>query len=323
MKVLVTGGCGFIGSNLTMKCVDQGWDVEVVDRDISRMPAWRTEPYQKSVIHNCDFASESILDAVKSNKYDVILHQAAVPRVSYSVEHPAETTEENVLKTVRLLEAATGHCSRFVFASSSSVYGDTDRLPLYEGLPANPKSPYALQKLTCELFIKQFCNLKGLDAISLRYFNVFGPWQYGDSPYSTALSSWCYRVKNNLPLRSDGTGEQSRDLCYVDNVVSANMLAAVAHGKFSGETMNIACGDRTSNNAILEAFLQRYPNIEVEKAPFRAGDIMHTQADISLAADCIGYRPLVRFWEGFERTLKWWNLSGQSERPDMLRAVAQ
>jgi UDP-glucose 4-epimerase len=308
MQVLITGGAGFIGSNITMRCVDLGWNTEIVDRDISRIDAWRKGPYEQAVVHNCDFASDNILDAVRSNKYDVILHQAAVPRVSYSVEHPAETTEENVLKTVKLLEAAAGHCRRFVFASSSSVYGDSDQLPLNERLPTNPKSPYALQKLTGELFIKQFCELKGLDAISLRYFNVFGPWQYGDSPYSTALSAWCYRIKLGLPLRSDGSGEQSRDLCFVENVVSANICAAVASGSFKGEVMNIACGDRTSNNQILEELRKRYPEIQVENAPFRTGDVMHTQADVSKALQLINYKPLVRFWDGFEQTLKWWNL---------------
>lgn len=308
MKVLITGGAGFIGSNLAMRCIDLGWNVEIVDRDISRIGAWRTGEYEKAKLHHCDFTDERILSAVKDNKYDAILHQAAVPRVSYSVEQPAETTDENILKTVRLLEAAAGHCHRLVFASSSSVYGDSDQLPLHENLPTNPQSPYALQKRTCEDFIRMFCKLKGLEAVCLRYFNVFGPWQYGDSPYSTALSAWCHCVKLGLPLRKDGSGEQSRDLCYVDNVVEANLSAAISMQSFEGISLNIACGDRTSNNEILDVLKSRYPSIRIQHAPFRAGDVMHTQANISLAASVLGYKPVVRFWDGFEKTLEWWGL---------------
>lgn len=656
MKVLVTGGAGFIGSNLSMRCYDNGWQTTLVDRDVSRMSAWRHNQYENIEVWNSDYSEPNILQLIKSSKFDVIMHQAAVPRVSYSVEHPAETNEENVGKLVRLLEAATGNCHRFVFASSSSVYGNAETLPLSEALPMNPISPYALQKKIGEEYIRMFCSLYGLDAICLRYFNVFGPYQYGDSAYSTAMSAWCHRVKHGLPLRSDGTGEQSRDLCvtgdtlitmsdlshkkakeivagdmvlsfdekpynkkrlfrispvakthnytpqqmyvirfkngniikctpehpwltnrgfkstqhlfrslcskgkclkvksivpndtrwhdyhqsidkhqydlgyiagsldgdgtygkykdsrngnqiyvcslrvtdkefadyfdasclhhgiachrskyqpeypgsklmyavrtnkrssyefttsllsdqrfdnqdfckgyiasiydgegdtydgyilrmsnsddrilaniyrildrfgflysimsrktddvrivsilggmmehirffhlfqpkikrkwpnidrrevkthqneiieiqaiepepvytievegthtyvandilchncYVDNVVSANMLAAASPKKFSGEACNIACGDRTSNNEILSKMKARFPNLQVEHAPFRAGDIMHTQADISRAKELIGYEPVVRFWDGFERTLKWWGL---------------
>ena len=308
MKVLVTGGAGFIGSNLSMRCHDEGWQTTLVDRDISRMNAWRQKQYENIEVWESDYSHPDILQKIKSSKFDVILHQAAVPRVSYSVEHPAETTEENVGKLVQLLEAAVGNCRRFVFASSSSVYGNADQLPLSESLPMNPISPYALQKKIGEEFIRMFCSLYGLDAICLRYFNVFGPYQYGDSAYSTAMSAWCYRLSQGLPLRSDGTGEQSRDLCYVDNVVSANMLAATSDNKFSGEACNIACGDRTSNNEILSEMKRRFPQLEIEQAPFRAGDIMHTQADISRAKAMIGYEPVVRFWDGFERTLKWWGL---------------
>lgn len=313
MKVLITGGLGFIGSNLTMRCIDLGWDVEVVDRNISRMGSWRKGVYEKGVyekaaVHHCDFADDVILSAVRSGKYEVIFHQAALPQVSYSVEHPAKTTDENLLKTVQLLEAATGHCRRFVFASSAAVYGDNDELPLREDFITRPQSPYALQKRTCEDFIRLFCELKGLDAVSLRYFNVFGPWQYGDSPYATAFSSWCYCIKKGMSLRSDGDGYQTRDLCYVDNVVDANIMAATSTRSFSGQAYNIACGDRISNRSILEALRTRYPRIKVDYVPARAGDIVHSQGDITEAKNNLGYSPGVRFWEGFERTLRWWNL---------------
>lgn len=308
MKVLITGGCGFIGTNLSMSLFDKGWKITVIDRDISRLDTWRKDKYDAVDVWYSDYSNPATIARIKNEKFDVILHQAAVPRVSYSVEHPAETTDENIGKMVHLLEAAAGNCGRFVFASSSSVYGMGGRLPQPEYMPLNPISPYALQKKVGEEFVRMFCELRGLDALCLRYFNVFGPHQYGDSAYATALSSWCHRVKSKVPLRKDGTGEQSRDLCFVDNVVQANYLAAIAPGKFRGEAMNIACGDRTSNNEILAEMTKRFPSLQIEQAPFRVGDIMHTQADISLAKEMIGYEPIIRFWDGFERTLKWWEL---------------
>ena len=157
--------------------------------------------------------------------------------------------------------------------------------------------------------MKIFCNLyDGFDAVSLRYFNVFGPGQFGSSAYSTAISAWCHAIKHESQLRKDGTGEQSRDLCYVDNVVDANVRAMHCNSKLSGSCFNIACGDRTSNNEVLEHFKDRYPNLEVNQAPFRAGDVMHTQADISDSTAVLGYVPLVRFWDGLQKTFDWWGI---------------
>ena len=151
-----------------------------------------------------------------------------------------------------------------------------------------------------------FCSLYDIDIICLRYFNVFGPGQYGDSPYSTAVSAWCNSIKNSLPMRSDGDGTQSRDLCYVDNVVHANILAAESdqsrYDGFNGSCYNIACGDRTTNNEILDFFKEKYSHAVVVNAPWRQGDVMHTQADIDRAKEDFGYEPRVRFWEGLERT---------------------
>jgi len=309
MKVLITGGAGFIGTNLTIKACSLGWDVTVIDRDVSKLGNWQHEAKSARIVH-ADYSDPESLRLVRESKYDVIFHQAAVPRVSYSVEHPSETTDENVGKTVQLLESAAGNCGRFIFASSSSVYGDIEELPNKESdyLGSEPSSPYAMQKKVGEEFIRLFSRQYGLDAICLRYFNVFGPHQYGDSAYSTALSSWCHKIKNKEALRSDGTGEQSRDLCYVDNVVSANVLSALSKNVHKGEAMNIACGGRTSNKEILDEMEKRF-ELTIENAPFRKGDIMHTQADISYAKEMIGYEPLVHFWEGFEKTLDWWGLS--------------
>ena len=251
-KALITGGCGFIGSNLTKELVKQGWQVDVVD-DMStgnlellsdlnirvlpngsfftmymmQMPEGSRRKNNEVIVIQDDFAADNVLNAVYQGSYDVVFHQAALPRVSYSVEEPWHTTDANILKTVRLFEAARGAVDRIVWASSSAVYGE-DKLPINETAIKKPKSPYAWQKSSIEDFAKQCWDLYALDIVCLRYFNVFGPGQYGDSPYSTAVSAWCHATKSGLECRSDGDGSQSRDMCYVDNIVSANILAAAS-----------------------------------------------------------------------------------------------
>jgi len=327
MKVLVTGGCGFIGSSLTKELVNQGHDVDVVD-DMSSgtleslnglklrvtfpdfLGDFLKETSSKkdvSVIQG-DFSHPVVLGMVSSGVYDVIFHQAAIPRVLYSVEKPLETTSVNILKSTALLTACKDTHTRFVFASSSSVYGGAEILPTHETTIKNPKSPYAWQKSSFEDLAKVFCDLYGTDIVCLRYFNVFGPGQLGNSAYSTAVAAWCNAIKTGQPLRSDGDGEQTRDLCYIDNIVNANILVATSSKKFTGECYNIACGDQTSNNEILQYFLNRFENVTVNHAPERAGDVKHTRADISKAESDFGFKPLVHFWEGLEKTIEWWEL---------------
>ena len=309
-KALVTGGCGFIGSNLAQSLVSEGYDVTVVD-DLSSPREDFSEIFKDNenleLVPAC-FSANYILDRIRKKEFDVVFHNAAIPRVSYSVENPYETTNTNINKTVKLLEACKDNVQRFVFASSSSVYGGADILPTKNSHPKDPKSPYAWQKSAIEDVIKIFCSLYEMDIVCLRYFNVFGPGQFGGSAYSTAVSAWCHAIKNNTPLRSDGTGEQSRDMCYIDNVVQANIKAANSKNKFRGECYNVACGDRVSNNEILTFLKNRFENIEIKNAPPRAGDVMHTQADITETTKELGYTPEVKFWEGLETTLKWWDL---------------
>lgn len=328
-KVLVTGGAGFIGSNLVKRLVSDGHTVDVVDNmtngsiaslsgldvktfignlvSIYESQIRSRNPAQVWVIED-DFVSPIVLDRIQQKKYDVIFHQAAVPRVSYSVEHPVETTDENLMKYVVMLNACVGNVQRVVAASSSSVYGGADTMPTTESEPKSPKSPYALQKSCLEDFSAMFSRLYGIDVVLLRYFNVFGPGQLGDSPYSTAVSAWCNAISSGTPLRSDGDGTQSRDLCYVDNVVDANVLAAFAVKKFAGECYNICCGHRTSNKEILDHLTSEFKNIEVVSAPWRPGDVMHTLGDFSAAQRDFGYVPKVTFWDGLEKTLQWWKL---------------
>jgi UDP-glucose 4-epimerase len=329
-RALVTGGCGFIGSSLTKELVRQGWQVDVVD-DMSSGKFESLEGLKLRILPNAyflkhyaeqvknreqkevlviqdDFATPQVLAYV--SEYDVVFHQAAMPRVTYSVEYPAETTNNNITKTVSLLQAcAQGTVDRVVFASSSSVYGGEKLLPTKECYGKDPKSPYAWQKSAIEDYAKICWHLWNLDIVCLRYFNVFGPGQYGDSPYATAVSAWCHAIKNDLECRSDGDGEQSRDMCYIDNVVNANILAANADGTFKGVVYNIACGNNISNNQILEYLKKQLGNkVKVKHTPERSGDVKHTQADLFAAKRDLDYEPTVKFWEGLESTLAWWDL---------------
>ena len=333
-RALVTGGCGFIGSNLTKELVKQGWQVDVVD-DMSNghlelldavntvkilngtfFTAYRMQKVPRAqsqvVIIQEDFADDHVLSAVNEGIYDVIFHQAALPRVSYSVEQPSHTTSVNISKTTRLFEAARGKVQRVVFASSSAVYGNNTTMPTKEKEIKDPTSPYAWQKASIEDFAKLCWELYKLDIVCLRYFNVFGPGQYGDSPYSTAVSAWCYAIKNGIECRSDGDGEQTRDMCHIDNVVYANIKAANFFETFKGECYNVACGDSVSNNKILNYLKDRFgERVKVRNAPERVGDVKHTKADISKIHRQIGYTVQKNFWEGLDETISWWGLTGE------------
>lgn len=303
--VLVTGAAGFIGSHVSQRFIDEGFNVVGVD-DMSNGHLQFVPAGVELVMS--DFASPNIIEKIKAKKFDVVVHLAAVPRVSYSVEHPVETNDINVSRTLQLMEACKGNVRRFVFASSSSVYGTTDELPSRETAKKNPGSPYALQKSIIEDYLAMYGNLYGFDSIALRFFNVFGPRALGSSPYATAVSAWLTAIKQGKPMRSDGDGSQSRDMCYVANVAEACFLAATKEGKFTnGTRLNVACGDRTTNKEIREYLLKRYPGSTYVDAPWRAGDVMHTQADVSEAERVIGYKPLVKFWKGLDETCAWYD----------------
>jgi nucleoside-diphosphate-sugar epimerase len=306
-RALVTGAAGFIGSNLCERLVNDGWFVVGVD-DLSN---GHTEfmPDEGMSFMKADFSSVTVLEWIKEHGFDVVFHLAAVPRVSYSVEHPLETNDTNVSKTLKLMDACRGNVKRFVFSSSSSVYGGADVLPTPETAPKNPKSPYALQKSIIEDYLSLYSELYDFESACLRYFNVFGKNQLGGSPYATAVASWLTNIKQGKPLRSDGDGSQSRDMCYVDNVVQANVLAANFQGKLNAGCFNVACGDRVSNKEILNFLLKRYPDAQVVNATWRPGDVMHTQADVTKAQNVLGYSNPVSFWEGLERTIEWFDSS--------------
>jgi len=314
-KVLLTGAAGFIGSNIARKLEELNFDFDIVDDLSNGFIEFLPENIKSKLILD-DFSSEAILEKIHNKEYDYVMHIAAVPRVSYSVEYPIKTNDINVSKTLRLIEACKNNVKRIVFASSSSVYGNTDVLPTTISQNKNPQSPYALQKSIIEDYLRLYSSLYGLDSVCLRFFNVFGPNQLGGSPYATVVGSWLTAIKSGTSMRSDGDGTQSRDMCYVDNVVDACIKGIQVDHALKAECLNIACGDRTTNKEILQYLLTKYPNAKYHDAPWRPGDVMHTLADISKTEEILGYKPLVRFWEGLDLTIKWYE-----ENWDMIKTL--
>ncbi len=303
-KALVTGGAGFIGSHLADRLLREGHQVTVID-DLSN---GRME-FVTSGINAmfADVGDASTLRFVQQMQFDVVFHLAAKPRVPYSVEHPAETNDENVGKVVKLLEACRGNVGRFIFTSSSSVYGNTQALPTPESTPRDPKSPYALQKMVGEDYCAMFSDLYKMDTACVRPFNVFGPRQLANGVYGTVVSSWLDAIKHDGELRSDGDGSQTRDMTHVDNVVDVFMRVAAYKGNLRGESFNAGTGVSVSNKQILTYLVQRHPEAQsrVKNAPWRAGDVRATRADISACQKVLGYQPIKEFWQGLEETRKW------------------
>lgn len=306
IRALVTGGAGFIGSNLANTLHDMGWHVEIVDDMSNGHVQFLHVDLRSSRLCMDDFTCPEILNKIENKEYDYVFHLAANPRVTYSIEKPVETHEVNVLKTLRLMNVCRGNVKRFVFAASSSSYGDAKFLPTSEDCPDNPLSPYALQKAIIEKYLKLYSDLYGLDSVCLRFFNIFGPNQLGGSPYSTAISAWLTAIKRGESMRSDGDGSQTRDMCYVDNVVDCLIKSAVAEEKLNAEILNVGVGEVVSNSQILEYIKSRYPSAVSHNAPRRLGDVMHTKSDVSKAKKLVGYDPKVNVWQGLDKTIEWY-----------------
>ncbi len=325
MKVLVTGGCGFIGSALSQRLVEDGHVVDIVDNlsngDLSALhckfkaihPAMfpmQPPDHKASAGVACvltgDFADPIILRNMRDGEYDVVFHTAANPRVQYSVENPVESHEENTYKSIALFKAAAVSNTRVVFSSSSAIYGAVERLPTTEMQTPLPESPYGLQKLHCEDYLTMFGKLYDMDSVSLRYFNVYGPGAYGDSPYATAIAAWCHAIHDERSLRSDGDGTQSRDLVYVDDVVEANILAATCDLPLRSPKVNVGSGKSHTNNEILSMLKKEYNDLEIIHAPRRPGDVPHTLADTSLAKRFLKFEAKTSLAEGLSKTIEWW-----------------
>jgi UDP-glucose 4-epimerase len=309
-SVLITGCAGFIGSNFS-----QTFSVEFPEYTmvgIDDFSTGRRDSINKDLVfYEGSILDEKLLDTIfKKHKPEYVFHFAALPRISYSVQHPVRTSEVNITGTVTLLEKSKEYgVKRFIFSSSSSVYGGAKQFPTREAdnYPF-PKSPYAAQKYASEIFCKQFSELFGLDTICLRYFTVFGPGQYGHAPTATLISAWLeslYFPKNKKGF-IEGNGSQTRDFCYIDNVVHANILAMRSNQSFLGGVFNVAHSERTSILKI-KKLIEKYSKrkLVLEKLPTRKGDVRHTHASISKARRSLGYTPKVDFETGLKRTIEW------------------
>lgn len=303
MRVLVTGGGGFIGSHLVDRLLAQGHEVRVFDnfstgsRDNLRSVESEVELIEGDV-RSYERAHHAVRDC------DVVFHQAALPSVPRSIQDPLTSNEVNGVGTLNVLLAARdAGVERVVYASSSSVYGADPTLPKHEGLPPAPISPYAVAKLAGEGFCRSFGAVYGLDTVALRYFNVFGPRQDPHSDYAAVIPGFISAFLAGRSPLIHGDGEQSRDFTYVDNVVEANLLAARANG-VRGLTFNVAAGRRsTLNELVAELRSISGRDISAEHGPERPGDVRHSWADLTRAGTALGYHPRIDFPEGLRRTV--------------------
>jgi UDP-glucose 4-epimerase len=309
---LITGIAGFIGSSLARALLAQGSQVRGIDNLSTGKRSNLT-----AILGKIDFCEADLLDGEALQKacrgVDYVLHQAAIPSVPRSVADPLESNRANIDATANLLVAARdAKVKRVIYAASSSAYGDTPTLPKREDMPPHPISPYAVAKLTGEFYMTSFWRCYGLETVSLRYFNIFGPRQDPASPYSGVLARFITQMlKGDQPVIF-GDGEQSRDFTYIDNVVSANLLACQAPAaKVAGRVFNIATGRRVDLNETFRVLktLTGYKG-DVGYGPERAGDVKHSLADLSLAKEHLGYAPGVDFEEGLRRTIEWYREQG-------------
>ena len=302
---LVTGGAGFIGSHLSEELVRRGHTVRVADSLITGKRS------NLNHIPDVEFVQGDLADMDFTKKVvdgcDYVLHQAAIPSVPRSVKDPITSNRANVDATLNVLVAARdAGVRRLVFAGSSSAYGDTPTLPKHEDMATNPLSPYALQKVVGEQYLQMFTRLYGLETVSIRYFNVFGPRQDPSSPYSGVISVFATALLENRPAKIYGDGEQTRDFTYVANVVDGVLRACEATGA-SGQVINVATGGRISLNELYKEMKKIVgASVNPEYVEPRQGDVRDSQADIRKAKDILGYKPTVSFEEGLKRTIEWY-----------------
>jgi len=306
-KYLVTGGAGFIGSHLTRELVQQGHETVVLDN----LSTGRLENLA-DIRDNIRFVEGSItdLDTVLDccQGVDCVFHQAALPSVPRSVKDPLTSDEHNIGGTLRVFWGAhQSGVRRVVYAASSSIYGNTAELPKHEGMQPNPMSPYAVNKRVSELYGSVFNNLYGLSAIGLRYFNVFGPQQDPNSQYAAVVPKFITRFLDGQPPIIHGDGLQSRDFTYIANVVEANLAACHARSEAGGRSYNVALGGRISvKDLCLKIRDLVGSDIEPEHEETRAGDVRHSQADVSAAREMLDYKGSVDLEEGLRRTVDWY-----------------
>ena len=307
-RYVITGGAGFIGSNLAEAILANGDAVVILDNFATGKP--------ENIAHITDrvtLIEGSVTDpdacACAAHNADYILHQAALASVPRSVADPVATNEANIVGTLNMLVAARdAHVKRFVYAASSSAYGDAPVPVKTEDLPPAPLSPYAIQKFTGELYCKAFHDLYGLQTIALRYFNVFGPRQDPKSQYAAVVPLFVTTILAGQSPTIYGDGEQARDFTYIENVVQANLCACAAPSAAAGHVFNTACGAQTSVNDLAKMIMETLDtSVPINYAPPRPGDVKNSLADISKAERLLGYEPTVPFREGLQRAIEWYS----------------
>jgi len=312
-QFLVTGGAGFIGSHLAEELVRRGHRVRVADA-LTTGKRSNLDHVPEVEFLEGDLADLTFAQAAVQG-IDFVLHQAAIPSVPKSVADPLTSHRSNVDGTLNMLLAARdAGVRRLVFAASSSAYGDTVELPKHEDMPSDPLSPYALQKVVGEMYLRMFTQLYGLETVSIRYFNVFGPRQDPSSAYSGVISVFATALLEGRPPTIYGDGEQTRDFTYVADVVSGVLKACDAPDA-SGQVINVATGGRISLNRLYETMRAIVGSpVKPVYAAARAGDVRDSQADISKARRLLGFEPVVSLEEGLRRTVEWYRTSRSAAR---------
>jgi UDP-glucose 4-epimerase len=303
---LVTGGAGFIGSSLARALVVRGDRVRVID-DLSSGRRQNLADISKDIeLIEADIRDEAAL-AGALDGIELVFHQAAVPSVPRSLADPLRSHEANATGTLQLLQAAKrAGVRRLVYAASSSAYGDTPTLPKVETMRPMPLSPYAVSKLAGEHYCQVFAGAYGLETVCLRYFNVFGPHQDPNSEYAAVIPRFVTAALGAEGVTIYGDGTQSRDFCFIDNTVEANLAAATASG-VSGSVFNVACGAAINLNDVVKLVGEIVGHaVPVSYVPGRVGDVKHSLADITAARERLGYRAAISFTEGLRRTVAWY-----------------
>jgi nucleoside-diphosphate-sugar epimerase len=309
-NALVTGGAGFIGSNLADELIRLGAKVTIVDNLVTGSEENLAEISGDFEFIRGDIGNEGVLEKAV-NDVEIVFHQAALPSVPRSVENPVETHEACVNATFNLLNKSRQKgVRRFIYAASSSAYGDQPTLPKVETMRPEPLSPYAAAKLTGEYYCQVFNRVYGIETFALRYFNVFGPRQNPSSMYSGVISRFIDSIHKGVSPVIYGDGEQSRDFTYIANVVAANINAAQSPNGI-GTVMNVANGERVTLNELLEVLkaITGFSEVKADHQPDRKGDVKHSQADNSKAVENIEYKKLIGLEEGLSRTIDWWKTS--------------
>lgn len=304
---LVAGGAGFIGSNIVEELLKRGQKVRILD-NFSTGKRENTLPFLNKIeLIEGDIRDYRVVrEAVKG--VDFVLHQAALPSVPRSIKNPITTNEVNVGGTLNILDAAkNASVNRIVYASSSSVYGNSKTLPKREDMVVAPISPYGVSKLAGEKYCKVFYEIYGLETVILRYFNVFGPRQDPISQYSAVIPKFINAFLNHKPLKVYGDGEQSRDFTFLDDVVKANLLAAKCSSNHSGEVFNVARGKRVTLNQMIKIVQEIFGwDNEVIYTDSRPGDVRHSEADISKIGQRLNFGPRTSFEQGLYKTVEWY-----------------